>query len=514
MDVQLYEDKILKKIGKLHGLSNSKNTILQYAKYVNLCKTGNIKGIGNSNIIIDCSDDYTDRKALINLLIEILNNEDAHYLTKRELINDIWFNRIESEVIILDTIELQSTLQFNIADLKYRVNRRQDKTFIVVSSEFNRKSLAYLTDNFSWYLEITSSSIDDKQGYIVNKLKENGIKVSKNSKFISDLALEELPVIDTTLLNLIIDCKLSDIAIIDETFVSKHSQTENTDELDINNKSNNKTALQQLDELIGLDDIKKQIHQIVNYVNVNKKRGKLPMLHMALLGNSGCGKNEVARLVGQIFKEEGILTEGQFVEVSRADLIAPYIGQTALKTQEVINRAKGGVLFIDEAYSLDPKDSSKDFGSECIATIIKAMEDNRDNLCVILAGYNDDMEQLLQSNKGFSSRIQFKLQFPDYTATELYQIFKKMVKDDCYKLSSNVKSVLVEHFEIAKQRDNFGNGRYVRSLFEKLKFEQADKCATDTTADVNTITKADVINVIEHLEKNMTKEKNRIGFMF
>lgn len=509
---QQYENMLMEKLNTIQGLSGAKETILQYTKYISLCKSGTIKGIGNSNVIIDCPDDYIDRKTLVGLFIEIIGTDDVHYITKRELNNDIWFNKISSNVVILDTIELQSTLQFNIADLKYRVSRNQDKTFIVVSSDFNRKSLAYLADNFSWYIDVQTSSITDKETYIVNKLKENDIEISKNSKFISDLSLEDLPIIDTTLINVIIDCKLNDISIIDNTFLNKHSQTVDTDDLYKNSKSNNKTALQQLDELIGLDNVKKQIHQIVNYVKVNKNRGKLPMLHMVFYGQAGTCKSGVARLVAQIFKEENILPQGQFVEVSRADLVAGFVGQSAQKTQDVINSAKGGVLFVDEAYSLDPKESEKDYGHEVIAELVKAMEDNRDNLCVILAGYNDDMEQLLQSNRGFSSRIQFKLQFPDYTSDELYQIFKKMVKDDGYKLLSNIKPVLVEHFEKAKQRDDFGNGRYARSLFEKIKFEQADRCATDTTADVNIITKVDVINVIEHLEPNIPKEKNKIGF--
>ena len=292
MQVQVYEDEILQKLNKLQGLSNAKNTILQYAKYINLCKNDEIKGIGNSNIIINCYEDYLDRKALINVILEILGTGDVYYLKKKELTNDIWFDKIESNVLVLDTIELQSTLQFNIADLKYRVNRNQDKTFIVISSEFNRKSLAYLADNFSWYLEITSSSIEDKQGYIVTKLKDNGIKISKNSKFIADLALEYLSIIDTTLLNIIVDCKSSNTDVIDDTFYIKHSQTVNIDELDnkLDMKPTNKTALQQLNELIGLDDIKKQIHQIVNYVKVNNNRGKLPMLHMVFEGASGSRK--------------------------------------------------------------------------------------------------------------------------------------------------------------------------------------------------------------------------------
>ena len=289
---QQYGNKIMEKLNTIQGLSGAKETILQYAKYINLCKNNEIKGIGNSNIIIDCYENYLDRKALINVILEILGTGDVYYLKKKELTNDIWFDKIESNVFVLDTIELQSTLQFNIADLKYRVNRNQDKTFIVVSSEFNRKSLAYLADNFSWYLEITSSSIEDKQGYIVNKLKDNGIKISKNSKFISDLALEDLPIIDTTLLNIILDCKLSNTDVIDDTFYSKHSQTVDTDDLSLNENIgiNTKSALQQLDELIGLDDIKKQIHQIVNYVRVNKSRGKMPMLHMVFSGPAGTCK--------------------------------------------------------------------------------------------------------------------------------------------------------------------------------------------------------------------------------
>ena len=466
---QQYENRLMEKLNTIQGLSGAKETILQYAKYISLCKSGTIKGIGNSNVIIDCSDDYIDRKTLVSLFIEIIGTDDVHYIANRELNNDIWFNKISSNVVILDTIELQSTLQFNIADLKYRVSRNQDKTFIVVSDDFNRKSLAYLADNFSWYIEVQTSSITDKETYIVNKLKENDIEISKNSKFISDLSLEDLPIIDTTLINVIIDCKLNDISIIDDTFLNKHSQTIYTYDFDTNNKSNNKTALQQLDELIGLDNVKKQIHQIVNYIKVNKSREKMPMLHMVFSGQAGTCKSSIARLVAQIFKEEHILSQSQFVEVSRADLIAGYVGQTALKTQEVINKAMGGVLFIDEAYILSPRESSKDYGAECISTLIKAMEDNRDNLCVILAGYNDDMEQLLQSNRGFSSRIQFKLQFPDYTADELYQIFKKMVKDDNYKISGNIKPLLVEHFEQASQQENFGNRTLRKKCFRENK---------------------------------------------
>ena len=509
---QEYENKLLEKLNNIQGLSSIKDTILQYAKYVYLTKSGTIKNIGNCNVIIKCQEDYIDRKQLIDIILEILECSNAHYLVKRELSSEFLFKQLESNVFILDTIENRTNLRFNISELKYRTNNSKDKIFIVVSSEFNEEALSYIKENFTWYIETDIPTEKDKQNYIVSKLKENDIKISKSNKFVSNLAQEDLTVIDSTLLNIIIDCKLNDTKVVDDNVINKYKQNTD-DDLDTDIKSNTKSALQQLDELIGLDDIKRQIHQIVNYVKVNKNRGKLPMLHMTFEGNAGSGKNEVARLIGRIFKEEGILPNGHFIEVSREDLVAGYVGQTALKTKEIIEKAKGGVLFIDEAYSLNPRDSGKDFGAECIITLIKAMEDNRDNLCVILAGYTEDMEQLLNANRGFKSRIQFRLKFNDYTADELYQIFKRMVRDDGYKLSSNVKSVLVEHFERAKQRDDFGNGRYVRSLFEKVKFELTDRLVADDTVDVNTITKADIINVIGHLDGNIPKERNRIGFV-
>ena len=163
-------------------------------------------------------------------------------------------------------------------------------------------------------------------------------------------------------------------------------------------------------------------------------------------------------------------------------------------------------------YALNPKNNGKDYGSECISTLIKAMEDYRDNLCVILAGYTEDMKQLLKTNRGFPSRIQFELQFPDYTSNELYQIFKKMVKAEGYKLLSNIRPILIEHFEKARQQENFGNGRYARSLFEKVKFEQADRIVLDTTADINNIKLCDVKNVLTRLEKQKPQEKIKIGF--
>ena len=162
-------------------------------------------------------------------------------------------------------------------------------------------------------------------------------------------------------------------------------------------------------------------------------------------------------------------------------------------------------------YSLNPKDSGKDYGAEAIAELIKAMEDNRDNLCVILAGYTNEMEELLKSNTGFASRIQFKLYFNTYSSEELYLIFRKMCKDRQYKLDSNIKPLLIEHFEKIKKQNGFGNARYSRSLLEKVLMVQAQRVAIDTTADINFIKKSDILNTLAQIQQPQ-KVKQKIGF--
>lgn len=184
-------------------------------------------------------------------------------------------------------------------------------------------------------------------------------------------------------------------------------------------------------------------------------------------------------------------------------------GQTAIKTQKVIEQALGGVLFIDEAYSLLSTDN---YSKECIVTLIKAMEDHRDNLCVILAGYSQDMEELLKSNTGFESRIAFKIDFPDYVDTELYQIFINMLKQEGFKLSRNCKSIVQDYFrnEITNNRYNFSNARLVRNLTEKIKMEQANRIIKEKSNNLDLITTADVTAVVEKIKTKPSK--NIIGF--
>ena len=227
-------------------------------------------------------------------------------------------------------------------------------------------------------------------------------------------------------------------------------------------------VFKELDELVGLEDIKKLLHDLVNLISL-KKRSDLNIasvnLHMLFLGNPGTGKTTVARLLANILYNLGYIKENKLLEVSSKDLVAEYVGQTAIKTHAVVERAQGGVLFIDEAYSLSSKNNS--YNDEAIATLIKDMEDNRDNLVVIFAGYTKEMQDFIDSNSGIASRIGYTLEFKDYTTEELLEIFKLMVTKAGFKITDEaIKKV---HSIIEKERHvkNFGNARFIRNMYEK-----------------------------------------------
>ena len=236
-----------------------------------------------------------------------------------------------------------------------------------------------------------------------------------------------------------------------------------------------------LDSLIGLYEVKNQVKSMFNVVRIReecKKRGivRQPMsYHMAFLGNPGTGKTTVARFIAESYHDMGLLSKGQLVEVSRADLVAGYVGQTALKVKEVIEEAKGGVLFIDEAYALAGE--GNDFGSEAVATLIKGMEDSRDDLVVIVAGYPDLMQTFLDSNPGLKSRFSKTIYFPDYSAEDLTKIFKKLCKENSIKTNSKVIDAVRVYFtkETAHKKRNYGNGRAVRNYFEETLVNQANR---------------------------------------
>ncbi|MDO5307699.1 MAG: AAA family ATPase, partial [bacterium] len=272
-----------------------------------------------------------------------------------------------------------------------------------------------------------------------------------------------------------------------------------------------RNAKDELNNLIGLKEIKKQMEKILNYIKLNREKGQMPSLHMCFTGNPGTGKTSIARVIGKIFEEENILSgSGEFIEIHGRDLVDKYVGWTAQKVHNTVEKAIGGVLFIDEAYSL-VSDKRGSFEDEAIATLIKEMEDHRNEVCIILAGYTEEMENLLNLNPGFESRIQFTINFSDYTEEELLEIFNGFCKKEKYKLSNSCREILIENFKKAKNEKNFGNGRYVRNLFEKVKFEQADRIIQTNSKAINSITKSDIEKVIQTMTYK-EKEVIKIGF--
>ena len=343
-------------------------------------------------------------------------------------------------------------------------------------SSFNTDYMDVLNDIFSNNQKGDEKSIDDSNHYSQDSTLQKFKEGLKNSSSYNPDASEDSQ------------------GIKEENMEDTVSEAEEEKE-----EESLEDILAKLNKLVGLENVKKDVNSLINLIQIRKireERGiKQPdmSLHLVFSGNPGTGKTTVARLLGEIYSKLGILSKGHLVETDRSGLVAGYVGQTAIKTQDMIKEAMGGILFIDEAYSLSAAKGENDFGQEAIDTILKAMEDNREDFIVIVAGYPKLMDDFLHSNPGLESRFNKHLNFEDYNPQELFDIFVSMEEGSSLKLDKKAEEFLKGHFEDVYEcrGDNFANGRYVRNIFEKVLSNQANRLVKNediSDDDLNTLT--------------------------
>ena len=343
------------------------------------------------------------------------------------------------------------------------------------------KKLDDLTNNF-YELEIVLQEIvDNKKHSELEFIKRLG-NLSNNDKF------PKIKDRQSTILELLY--KYLGSRLIDTEYVILKEISSKTFE-DLSDE---------LKSLIGLENVKKEIEDLVIFNKVQKNREKIGLkktnrtMHMAFLGKPGTGKTTVARIVGNMYRSLGILSKGHFIEATRTDLIAEYQGQTALKVKRLIQKAKGGVLFIDEAYSITENEKSDSYGRECLTELTKALEDYRDDLVVIVAGYDDLMKKFFESNPGLKSRFNYFVEFEDYTVNQMFEIFLSYCKKEDYILQDSATEKLKKYLEkqsgISENKN--ANGRFVRNVFDKIIMNQAKRLSNLSLA-----TKENYVTILE-----------------
>lgn len=450
-----------------------------YKKYLKYRREGLIK-TGNKNwLIVD-----TSKFASMKLIKEItLLNQFNRYTTN--LITDINFmsqkygfdeNKFLSSI---KTFELYSNI------------------LVISLSSLSSSALSKFGDLCTFYINYNEFNINKKQVNVKKYIEDNHFHIEDE-----DLLnrLEQLPPkeLDRTLTKAFIK------ALNDNTNILKDEYIEDT----VNDLE---TYISELNNLVGLKKVKRTLFEIINYLQVAKKRNDMPCLNMAFLGNPGTGKTTVAKLIGKILSAIHVFnTSAPFIVTSREQLVGRYIGQTEEKVLETVNNSLGGILFIDEAYSLISEDD-RDYGAKVIDVLVNQMDIHKHDLCVIFAGYKEEMLEFLKCNSGIDSRIPFKIEFEDYNEYELLDILKNFIKGSKLNLEDNTDGILLNHFEEARKYKNFGNGRYVRNFVERLKIKQANRLINENSNDLYTFTKDDIENTIKSMKK-IESDYRQIGF--
>lgn len=455
--------------------------INDYTKYLKYSRKGLIK-TGNKNwLLIDSS--KTKTKQIIEEITRI--NTFNHIITN----------------VIADIEYINFKYGFDQNRFLSCIKNNNNYCNILVISSFN-SDVAFSKFNIFCTFYIDYNEVDnslDKKEKIETYLENNNFKL-ENSEVLTSLEIAPTKELETILTKAFISALNNHTNVLKQEYISKNSK-----DLSL--------YMNELEDLIGLKNTKKTLIEIINYLQVSKKRNDVPVLNMCFLGNPGTGKTTVAKLVGKILSAINVFgTNAPFVQVSREELVGKYIGHTENNVLEAVKNATGGVLFIDEAYSLTSNnDDNKDFGNRAIDTLVNQLDVHRSDLCVIFAGYKEEMLDFLESNPGLESRVPFVIEFEDYTEQELLEMFKNLLDSTDFYLDKDVEQILHRHFKEKRLEGNFGNGRYVRNLFERLKIKQANRIIQNKDNDLNMITKEDIINTIESMKK-IKRKSTEIGF--
>lgn len=502
--------KAFEKLEKLYITDQSKNTLKKIIEYMRKYSEGIEKQYIPFNMCI-----YSNNKETMYSIIDMISDattffsytkrgttiETSFYnLEKPEQIENIYSK--ENSVIVLKDFEGFSVKEKEFKDrflhnMKEKLEENQkDFLTILISKTPETIEQAIQSNMIEKYFEfkIESINIDVQDVYqeVLSKLKENSQITDEASIKLLDYIAATYPKTDLSfpeyrdkLCNKILFSK--DIQIT-ENDIPKYEQEKSMDEI-----------FADLNSLVGLENIKQVLKDLVDLIELkNKTKEDLKIkninLHMVFLGNPGTGKTTVARIIAEMLYNLKYIKQNKLIEVSSKDLVAEYVGQTAPKTMAVIEKALGGVLFVDEAYSLASEEGSgNSFNKEAIATLIQAMENYRDNLVVIFAGYTKEMQAFLNANSGIVSRIGYTLDFKDYTSEELLKIFEGMVKKAGFSITKEACDEVVKVIDKYRNTKNFGNARFARNLYEKTIIKHASNTrGKKSKKDLKTIVKEDI----------------------
>lgn len=491
-DVEKKEEIVEVDIDSILIDNDSKELLKKIIKYTKDFEEEKITNYINFNILFSCNNKET-KDSVLNALKTVSNkyllNKNVKEFSMYDFKKDIKYDEIFNNGLIVikdlkafDMCDEQDKTQFMFNFKKYLIDKR-----IVILFDENNYIDNFLTYDrelkskyFNFKLNGINPDVQDVYNQVLNK-----VNIDEEKK--------------VTLLDYITATYLKS----DDDFLTYRDKLVNY--ISFNNSipelkktKTNEEIFKELDELVGLKDVKKSLNDLVNLISLKSKtEGSLKIkdinLHMLFLGNPGTGKTTVARLLSGILYNLGYIKEDKLIEVSSKDLVAEFVGQTAPKTNAVVERARGGILFIDEAYAL-ASDGSNSYNDEAIATLIKDMEDYRDDLVVIFAGYTKEMQAFLNSNSGIVSRIGYTMNFQDYTVDELMQIFNQMISKVGFKITDGAQNKARKIIEENIGTENFGNARFVRNMYEKTVVrhatntkdkKQKEKLITITEDDIN-----------------------------